>query len=378
MLFINHFFLSFFVFRIVVSLIERKKKINKEIAKGNYTIEKRHDIQLIYYDPIESSFTTKSAVFLFLILLVDYMYNVCLMFNKKNYEENSELVLSQYYKFLDVLILLLFFKLKTKIHFWRHQYFSLAIIIIFGLGKFLSNIYFNKKANEELTNKFDLKLILFLVGCPLADSIKIYYFKHFLTHKYFSPFVLSYLIGFFYIFFSIILLVTFYFIDPEIDFLHKYFTMKGLEFPSVIEIMLLFAYSILYSIEYFLDLVILNKCSPFHLILLATLGDLITDCFNIFKNFDNLNVTQLVVSIILYVFEILGILIFIETIVLHCCHLDKNVRKNIIIRGEEDVQMGLKMEERAQSFDEEENAENENGENENGENDNGNDNGGIH
>ena len=39
------------------------------------------------------------------------------MFNKKNYEENSELVLSQYYKFLDVLILLLFFKLKTKIHF---------------------------------------------------------------------------------------------------------------------------------------------------------------------------------------------------------------------------------------------------------------------
>ena len=162
--------------------------------------------------------------------------------------------------------------------------------------------------------------------------------------------------------------MTFYFIDPEITFLHKYFTMKGLEFPSVIEILLLFAYSILYSIEYFLDLVILNKCSSFHLILLATLGDLTTDCFNIFKKIDNLNVVQLIVSIILYVFEIFGILIFIETIVLHCCHLDKNVRKNIIMRGEEDVQMGLEMEERAQSFDEEEN----------GENDNDNDNGGIH
>ena len=388
MLFINHFFLSFCVFKLVINIIEKKIKINEEIKKGTYAKERGNQIELIYENPLEAAskrnLNTKDIVFLFFILLIDYMYNVSLMFNQKNNEENSELVLSQYYKFLDVLILLLFFKINKKTQFFRHQYFSLAIIIIFGLGKFLSNIYFNKVANEELTNKFDLKLILFLVICPLADSIKIFYFKQYLTFKFVSPFMLSYLIGFFYIFVSIIILVTFYFVDPEIELLQKYFSMKGLELPSVIEILLLFAYSFLYSLEYFLDLVILNKFTPFHLILIATLGDLITDCFNIFKKSDNLDVVHLVVSIILYVFEILGILIFIETIVLQCCDLDKYVSEKVTKRGEEDVKMGMEMAGRTSSFGEEEMDGNENGngdDNENGdnnENGDGNDNEGIH
>ena len=113
--------------------------------------------------------------------------------------------------------------------------------------------------------------------------------------------------------------------------------MKGLEFPSGLEILLLFAYSLLYSYEYLLEFVLLEKFSPFHLILLATLGDLITDCFIIFKKYPNFNVVELVVSIILYVFEILGILIFIETIILNCCGLNEYVTKNVMLRGEEEI-----------------------------------------
>ena len=113
--------------------------------------------------------------------------------------------------------------------------------------------------------------------------------------------------------------------------------MEGLEFPSGLEILLLFIFSLSYSYEFFLEFSLLEKFSPFHLILLATLGDLITDCFIYFKNFPNFNTTELVVRIILYVFEILGILIFIETIILNCCGLNEYVRKNVILRGEQEV-----------------------------------------
>ena len=133
----------------------------------------------------------------------------------------------------------------------------------------------------------------------MLDSLKIFHFKNFLTFKYISPFKIGYLIGFFYLFISILLLIIFYFVDSEMIIFQQYFSMKGLEFPSGLEILLLFAYSLLYSYEYFLDFVLLEKFSPFHLILLATLGDLITDCFIIFKKYPNFNVVELVVSIIL-------------------------------------------------------------------------------
>ena len=91
------------------------------------------------------------------------------------------------------------------------------------------------------------------------------------------------------------------------------------------------------SAGYLWEFIILEKFSPFHIVLLATLGDLITDCFIYFKNYPNFNTTELVVRIILYVFEILGILIFIETIILNCCGLERNVFLNITERGKEEA-----------------------------------------
>ena len=71
-----------------------------------------------------------------------------------------------------------------------------------------------------------------------------------------------------------------------------------------------------------MNLIILNRFSPFHLILIATFGDLITDGFFYFKKYPNFNTAELVIRIILYIFEILGILIFIEVIILKFCGFD--------------------------------------------------------
>ena len=45
------------------------------------------------------------------MIFLDYLYNASLMYYQKKYEENTDLVFSQFYKFMDVLFLLLFFRL---------------------------------------------------------------------------------------------------------------------------------------------------------------------------------------------------------------------------------------------------------------------------
>ena len=341
MLLINHFFLPICVLKVYIDKNAKEKKLKEDIQKGLYTKEKSSNLELIYNNPMEalaiSALTNKDVICLFFIFLVDYVYNSSLIYNQRNFEKNSELVLSQYYKFIDVLILIIVYKINKKLEFYRHQYFSLAIIIIFGLGKFLTKFFFSEAANEEITKKFDLKLIIFLVGCPVLDSLKLFYFKKFMVFNFVSPFKIGYLIGFFYLFISILLLIIFYFAHSEIIIFQQYFSMEGLEGPTLLEFFLLFIFSLSYSYEFFLEFILLEKFSPFHLILLATLGDLITDCFIYFKNFPNFDTTELVVRIILYVFEILGILIFIETIILNCCGLERNVFLNITERGKEEA-----------------------------------------
>ena len=204
--------------------------------------------------------------------------------------------------------------------------------MISGFGKFISNIYFN-----GLLKEFKPLLYILLLSCPTTDSFKIFSYKRFVSDTNISLLNIGFFIALFYLPICPILLSIFHFVGTKVDFIQTYFSLKGLEFPTFGEIGLLFLVSLAYSSKYLVDLIILNKFSPFHLILLATFGDLITDGFFYFKKYPNFNTAELVIRISLYVFEILGILIFIETIILKCCGLDRNVGESITIRGIKDV-----------------------------------------
>ena len=153
MLLINHFFLPICVLKVYIDKNAKEKKLKEDIQKGLYTKEKSSNLELIYNNPMEalaiSALTNKDIICLFFIFLVDYVYNGSLIYNQRNFEKNSELVLSQYYKFIDVLILIIAYKINKKLEFYRHQYFSLAIIIIFGLGKFLTKFFLAKQQMKK-------------------------------------------------------------------------------------------------------------------------------------------------------------------------------------------------------------------------------------
>ena len=107
MLLINHFFLPICVLKVYIDKNAKEKKLKEDIQKGNYTNAKPSNIELIYNNPMEalaiSALTNKDVICLIFIILVDYVYNGSLIYNQRNFEKNSELVLSQYYKFIDVI-----------------------------------------------------------------------------------------------------------------------------------------------------------------------------------------------------------------------------------------------------------------------------------
>ena len=349
MLLINHFFLSFCIFEKVIK--SKKKTEKKAIHNQNIIDENQSRKDLIYNAPENDVkiLTNKKLVLFFSMFILDYFYNASLMYYQKKYEENTDLVFSQIYKFLDVLFLLLLFKLFEKIQFYKHQYISLSIIIISGLGNFFIRIFFEEKINNEMTNKIGLMTFIFLIGCPFIDSIKIYYFKRLMNYYFISPPHIGYLMGFFHLIISAVLMTIFYFVDFDNSDIKKFFSIKVLEFPNVIEIALLIGYSLLYSFEYMMDLIIINRFTPFHLILLVTFGELISEIFHYFKNTVDFTTVEFIFHVSLYAFEIIGILIFIETIILKCCGLDKYTKKNIIFRGEEDMEQ-LGKDERTSSY----------------------------
>ena len=329
MLLINHFFLLFCGIKRIVECIKDK---SKDKSKDKIINDEKG---LIYNEPKEldpMDTTSKDQFIIIGTFLLDGIYYGLITINQKQYEKKTELVINHYYKFLDVLFLFLIFKIYKKIRSYSHQYFSIAIVMISGFGKFISNIYFN-----GLLKEFKPLLYILLLSCPTTDSFKIFSYKRFVSDTNISLLNIGFFIALFYLPICPILLSIFHFVGTKVDFIQTYFSLKGLEFPTFGEIGLLCGVSLAYSSKYLVDLIILNKFSPFHLILLATFGDLITDGFFYFKKYPNFNTAELVIRISLYVFEILGILIFIETIILKCCGLDRNVGESITIRGIKDV-----------------------------------------
>ena len=81
--------------------------------------------------------------------------------------------------------------------------------------------------------------------------------------------------------------------------------------------------------------------SPFHLILIVTFGEIINCIFKLISEYNNYNLILYVIS---YSFEILGVLVFIETIELNFCGLNKNLKKNIMFRAGNEIDSIYKIE----------------------------------
>ena len=300
----------------------------------NEDSDNNNKIIYIFNNPRKVNYNLNQLLILILIIVLDYIYDAGIMYYQKKNKQKSELVFGEIYKFIDVFFLFLFFRIFHKIYFYKNQIVALIIIIIVGFGKFFNKIFYDEDLKEIIQNNFDFRIISLIIFFPLIDSIKMFVLQKYMIYHYYSPMIICILIGFIYLFISIILIVIFYNISCESEACN-YFGNEGMEVPNIGQIFLLIFYSIFYSLEHFMNLLTINNFTVFHSILVVTFGELINSFYNLFPNFE---LFDLIMNIVAYFFEIIGVLVFIEAIELNFCGLNRNLTKNIMFRAGNEVE----------------------------------------
>ena len=310
-----------------------RKAYPENPEEENEDIDNDNKIIYIFNNPRKVKYNLNQLLILILIIVLDYIYDGGIMYYQKKNRKDSELVFGEIYKFIDVFFLFLVFRLFHKIYFYKHQYVALIIIIIMGFGKFIGKTLYDKDFRDIVKENFDFEIVILTIFFPLIDSIKIYFLQKYMIYNYYSPIIISILIGFIYLFISIIFIIIFFNYRCQAE-ICDYLCNEGMEAPNAGQIVLLFFYSIFYSLEHFMNLLTINNFTVFHSILVVTFGELINSFYDLVPNF---LLVELITNIVIYFFEIIGVLVFIEAIELNFCGLNRNLTKNIMFRAGNEV-----------------------------------------
>ena len=326
-LIITHSSLIFFIIIEcrVRKLFNKKETNENELKDGK---RKGKELKLIYNK--SKKVNIKEPLNLILMILLELIYDTSLLAYQKKEEEQSELVIAEIYKFMDILFLLIFFRVFHKILFYKHQYISLIIIILTGLARFFR--VFENFFHEE-GKEFGIITLGFIILLPLIDSVKIYIIQKYMKYNYYSPYFILFLIGVTYLIVSLIILIIFKNINCSTE-ICKSLSEINIESNKVVNYILIILYSLFYGLEHFIKFYTMYTFSAFHYILISTFGEIIQFGYKMILNFDT---TDLIVNLVTYSVEIFAVLVFIETIELNFCGLNMNLKKNIIFRADNEL-----------------------------------------
>jgi hypothetical protein len=326
-LIITHSSLIFFIIIEcrVRKLFNKKETNENELKDGK---RKGKELKLIYNK--SKKVNIKEPLNLILMILLELIYDTSLLAYQKKEEEQSELVIAEIYKFMDILFLLIFFRVFHKILFYKHQYISLIIIILTGLARFFRvfEYFFHEEGKE-----FGIITLGFIILLPLIDSVKIYIIQKYMKYNYYSPYFILFLIGVTYLIVSLIILIIFKNINCSTE-ICKSLSEINIESNKVVNYILIILYSLFYGLEHFIKFYTMYTFSAFHYILISTFGEIIQFGYKMILNFDT---TDLIVNLVTYSVEIFAVLVFIETIELNFCGLNMNLKKNIIFRADNEL-----------------------------------------
>ena len=326
-LIITHSSLIFFIIIEcrVRKLFNKKETNENELKDGK---RKGKELKLIYNK--SKKVNIKEPLNLILMILLELIYDTSLLAYQKKEEEQSELVIAEIYKFMDILFLLIFFRVFHKILFYKHQYISLIIIILTGLARFFRvfEYFFHEEGKE-----FGIITLGFIILLPLIDSVKIYIIQKYMKYNYYSPYFILFLIGVTYLIVSLIILIIFKNINCSTE-ICKSLSEINIASNKVVNYILIILYSLFYGLEHFIKFYTMYTFSAFHYILISTFGEIIQFGYKMILNFDT---TDLIVNLVTYSVEIFAVLVFIETIELNFCGLNMNLKKNIIFRADNEL-----------------------------------------
>ena len=239
--------------------------------------------------------------------------------------KQAKLTIDELFSSIVFILLFLTSLLIFKIKYYKHQYLSIIIIILFEIIR-----YFIKPHVYDL--KFLVTVFLHIIRTFLT-SIFIGYTRGLMEYKFFSPYKALYIFGFP----NVLILIIIYFIVSYIPCQHMdmcSFNYKGktyfdniysiFEGSGFIEYIAMFVYIISQGALQLFRNMIVNDFTICHIVFYL----LIYAFYNTAKDKD-IKGAVFFVEIILFIFEVIFLLVFLEMIELKFCGINKNLKSNI-------------------------------------------------
>jgi len=252
---------------------------------------------------------------LLIINLKTKKYIYILIFNKKTFEK----------KFYYLIFLPIFSKFILKSKLFRHQIFSLFIILI-GVSLLFISFILNEKKSEVIFN-------IFQVIISASDSFVYVMIKQ-LTHKYFlSPYLCLLFIGFFSLIILLVGFIIFYLItDKNLDNFIGIFEGESLD--SVIYLILFFISCLFLNT---LSVLVIFYFSPTLLMATEIINPILIWIKSLFEEGEEKNALDIVLNSVGYSLVFLSSLIYNEIIIFNFFGLNRYTKKYLEKKQREEL-----------------------------------------
>ena len=330
-------------------IIKYKSKRNKISIKNEYNKRDSKIIEYIFNDPSDKlhNFKIKNIIFLFIISLISILGDFLVIFieekeyskgitqEKKNENNNKEeykdIFSFEEYYFFEYFFFLIFSISILKVIYYKHQYYSIILLMIFGIFRYLYVI------NFDISKKILIELIIAFIDCIIYG-----YIKGLMEYNYFSIYKCCYIFGFI----NVPIIIIIYFIVSYIpcdsfcdlefgkDNPKKYFDNIYSLFTGEINRLEIILYIVYTFVEGGFQLLInetLNRFTIYHILFIIQIIGFIIDILKVKEK-----IGKLIIIICCGFIELFFTLVFLEIIELNFCGLNKNLKKNIMNRSIED------------------------------------------
>ena len=228
----------------------------------------------------------------------------------------------------NIVFLNVFTFMLTKTPIYRHQYLSMGIMILFGIGLNVVNLYSMKIE--------DLSILFLSMFIEIIYSMAIVLAKYGMDFKFCSPYEITFYEGFFALFFNIIFLIISTNVPLDKNFKYNNL-LKVSEYKGKKYLDNFYTYTehldfieILLFIVTMLGRVFFNLLSHFtikhftssHVILLLIMGEISLD-------WAEKKTSDVLITAGIFIVELFMLLVFCELIELNFCGLEENTKRNI-------------------------------------------------
>ena len=236
----------------------------------------------------------------------------------------------------NIIFLNVFTYILTKNPIYKHQYFSSAIMILFGIGLNILNLYKMKKEDVPM-----LFLSLFI---EIIYSLGIVLAKYGMDNLFCSPYEITFYEGIFALIINIIFLIITTNIPLGKNFKYtkllkiseyngeKYLDnfFKYINKINIIEVLLFIASMLGRVLSNLFSHITIKHFTSSHVILLLIIGE-------ISLNWKDKSISEAVITAFIFIVELLMLLVFCEIIEINLCELKDNTKKNIEKRAEKAI-----------------------------------------